>query len=703
MKISALALIALLGTARIAAADDVPTTMSFVARLANAGVPVTGAHDFQLDLFDAPTGGTSHWTEAHDGVVVPSDGVLFLQLGTTVPLDSTVFVGGTQLYLQLTIDGVASDSRIVVGSAPYAVHSSTCATATTATTATNATNATNATQLASHPVTDFQLRIATGCPTGSTIQTVNADGSVACEADANTTYTAGGGLLLAGTTFSVDTTAIQARVGGTCASGQYMQAIAGDGTVTCGIDQNTLFSAGTGLVLTGTTFSVNESAIQARVAGFCASGQAIGAVNGDGTVTCESNVENQNASAQDAVVFVSGTMRTSGFVRSGSESGTTDAPTVNLPTYDGVVHRRMVSNTGTAGSGDREDQRAVADARHDADHPQRDVRGQPARCRGLNRLLGRDGHGHERRGVDLARAVGFVHHAAVLADAVRDDVEHQRADVHDRQHRAHDRGHDAPLGHGVDRVHHVGCWCSSRGRGRRVRGARARDRRDEVRRQRARHVEAAAVGMRDRELRAVQREPVQRVLRAEDAVVLALAVAHVADQRTRDVLAVAADLMEPAGARARLDERVAAEDLEPGELGGRGHARRARLRPARDRVIDDDVLRRMAARDREVALVGLGPRGGERGGRGLVEREQHAARRGAIEAMHRIDYARIASRTRCRSASSPSSQPRWVAMPEGLSTTTQRASRCTIATDGAVTAARGARGRSRSAPARARG
>ena len=87
--------------------------MSFVARLANVGVPVTGSHDFQLDLLDAASGGTSHWTETHAGVVVPSDGVLFLQLGTTVPLDSTVFAGGTQLFLQITIDGVRADSRTV--------------------------------------------------------------------------------------------------------------------------------------------------------------------------------------------------------------------------------------------------------------------------------------------------------------------------------------------------------------------------------------------------------------------------------------------------------------------------------------------------------------------------------------------------------------------------------------------------------------
>ena len=50
----------------------------------------------------------------------------------------------------------------------------------------------------------FQLTIEGACPEGSSIRQVNPDGSVACEADDNTTYTAGDGLALTGTEFSVD-------------------------------------------------------------------------------------------------------------------------------------------------------------------------------------------------------------------------------------------------------------------------------------------------------------------------------------------------------------------------------------------------------------------------------------------------------------------------------------------------------------------
>jgi len=84
----------------------------------------------------------------------------------------------------------------------------------------------------------FQLSITGECPVGSAIRQVNEDGTVVCEVDddTNTTYTAGTGLSLSGTQFSVNTSTTQSRVSGTCAAGSSIRGIAADGTVTCEAD-----------------------------------------------------------------------------------------------------------------------------------------------------------------------------------------------------------------------------------------------------------------------------------------------------------------------------------------------------------------------------------------------------------------------------------------------------------------------------------
>ena len=135
----------------------------------------------------------------------------------------------------------------------------------------------------------------------------------------------------------------------------------------------------------------------------------------------------------------------------------------------------------------------------------------------------------------------------------------------------------------------------------------------------------------------MQRQPMQAVLGAEDPVVLALAVADVADQRTRQVLAVATDLMEPPGPRPGLDQGVAPEGLATAQLGDRVDPRSAVI--VGDRVVDDHLGRRVAAGDRQVALVdGAGDEGVAGGPRGLgVEGEQDRARRAAVEPMDQPD------------------------------------------------------------------
>jgi hypothetical protein len=134
--------------------------------------------------------------------------------------------------------------------------------------------------------TVLQQRIAATCGAGSSIREVNQDGTVVCELDDDTTYDAGFGLVLSGTIFLADPTVVQQRIAATCGEGSSIREVNQDGSVVCEPDDDTTYDAGTGLVLSGTTFLPDETYLQRRVAP-CGASYAIQAVNQDGSVVCQ--------------------------------------------------------------------------------------------------------------------------------------------------------------------------------------------------------------------------------------------------------------------------------------------------------------------------------------------------------------------------------------------------------------------------------
>ncbi|MBX3726610.1 MAG: tail fiber domain-containing protein [Xanthomonadales bacterium] len=106
----------------------------------------------------------------------------------------------------------------------------------------------------------------------------------------------------------IDAAQVQRRVTGNCAVGQYVRAIAQNGTVTCGTDADaggTVTSIATGTGLTGGPITgagtiavapggigaiqIDASQVQRRIAGACAVGQYVRAVAEDGSLTCEAD------------------------------------------------------------------------------------------------------------------------------------------------------------------------------------------------------------------------------------------------------------------------------------------------------------------------------------------------------------------------------------------------------------------------------
>lgn len=61
-----------------------------------------------------------------------------------------------------------------------------------------------------------------------------------------------------------------------------------------------------------------------------------------------SYIQQSPGTAEDASINITGTMRTSGMLRTGSETGTSQLPSGYLSSYNGLVVRRIVSQTRTA-------------------------------------------------------------------------------------------------------------------------------------------------------------------------------------------------------------------------------------------------------------------------------------------------------------------------------------------------------------------
>ncbi len=83
------------------------------------------------------------------------------------------------------------------------------------------------------------------------------------DGDQNTTYTAGPGLTLSGSVFQADTTVLQRRVAEACPAGQYLQQIAADGAVRCAPDAGMVFAPGAGLDLVDGVLAVDGSLARA--------------------------------------------------------------------------------------------------------------------------------------------------------------------------------------------------------------------------------------------------------------------------------------------------------------------------------------------------------------------------------------------------------------------------------------------------------
>lgn len=310
-------------------AAAVPSQITLTARIADAGSPLNGSHTVTVRMHGTLTGGLPTWTETH--LVTVTDGLLFLTLGSQMPLDATV-IDGTPMFAELQVDSTVLSPRLALVSVPYAVRSGV---------------AENSARLGGSLPSDYALvnHVHSGlylplgpvlaCTGTDKVVGLSSNGSVVCAPDqSGSAWSTGAGLNLAGSTLSVayagTGTAITAArsdhshagvylpVGASllCGPGQFVTGVQSNGTVNCASETGdvTDLIAGTGLQGGGTSGSVTLSVAFAGTgttasaarsdhthAGTylpvgttlsCPAGQKVSGLDSAGSVTCSAAVTN---------------------------------------------------------------------------------------------------------------------------------------------------------------------------------------------------------------------------------------------------------------------------------------------------------------------------------------------------------------------------------------------------------------------------
>jgi hypothetical protein len=206
--------------------------VAYQGRLVDVNGPVDGVIDFTAAVYDAASDGTRLFFELHQNTPVVN-GFFVLSLGDgilqTGKLEATLFAQ-PERFLEIGVGTETLSPRLSVRSLGWGIQ------------AQNAASSADAASLQGLQTPAIQARIVAGCPSGSAIRAIAADGSVTCEGTGTVgAVVAGLGLSGGGATtdvtLSVDTAQIQRDIiSFKCGSAQGLRAIAEDGDVTCEVD-----------------------------------------------------------------------------------------------------------------------------------------------------------------------------------------------------------------------------------------------------------------------------------------------------------------------------------------------------------------------------------------------------------------------------------------------------------------------------------
>jgi hypothetical protein len=290
-------------TAALAQAQG--TSFTYQGRLTDGAIPAGGAYDFQLVLFDAPVGGSQV------GPILVREDVAVAGGLFTVPLDFGAVFSGSKRWLEIGVrPGVSTDTfttlspRQELTPAPGALFSQAApwaglsgvpagfADGTDDDTGVNAvTNGGGITgSVAGRTLTlgsdsTVQRRsVAPTCPFGQYVRSIAADGTPTCAADVDTN--SGGTVTAVGTGAGLTGGPIVGSGTVAVAAGGITSGLLADAAVTsakladAAVTSTKIANGAVGLS------QIDQSQIQARIAGLCAPEEYLRGINPDGTVVC---------------------------------------------------------------------------------------------------------------------------------------------------------------------------------------------------------------------------------------------------------------------------------------------------------------------------------------------------------------------------------------------------------------------------------
>ncbi|TNE90282.1 MAG: hypothetical protein EP330_08750 [Deltaproteobacteria bacterium] len=225
----------------------------------SSGVAVDGAVDVTFTLYSDGSGATSLWSDTLTVDVV--SGAFATELGGNIALDLLLFKNYPAAHLEITVAGDSAMPLVPLDHVPYAAWAS---------------EAANADTLQGSTLAEIQAWIPT--VSDITAAAYDTETELTDVLDDNYTYTAGTGLTVSANEFAVDQATIEGWATGVCldTGAEVVTALAGqtlDATTTVGWsslsgvptgladgDDDTTYTAGTGLALNGTAFSVDSVA-----------------------------------------------------------------------------------------------------------------------------------------------------------------------------------------------------------------------------------------------------------------------------------------------------------------------------------------------------------------------------------------------------------------------------------------------------------